>query len=93
MKKLTSKEPITLRIDGNTVLEIGPKGCIATDEAAAIAVERLGENVSVAATSIKKAVEDAKASLKAPEEEVETVVEESVVEAASEETVTDVSAE
>lgn len=64
MKKITSKEPISFRVDGATLLEIGPKGCLASDAAAAIAKERLGEHITVTETSIKKAVEDAKDSLK-----------------------------
>ena len=64
MKKITSKEPISFRVDGSTVLEIDSKGCLASDDAAKIAVERLGEHITVVETSIEKAVEDAKDSLK-----------------------------
>ena len=63
MKKITSKERISYRIDGSTVLELCPEGCLASDEAAKIVAERLGEHVTIEETSIEKAVEDAKASL------------------------------
>ena len=63
MKKITSIEPISFRVDGSTLLEITSKGCLATDEAAAIAKERLGEHITVVDTDIKTAVKEAKASL------------------------------
>lgn len=66
MKKITSKNPISFRVDGDTLLEIGPEGCIASDAAAKIAVERLGEHITVVETSIKEAVGDAKSSLEGP---------------------------
>lgn len=58
MKKLTSKEPISLRIDGSTLLEITPEGCLATDSSADIAVQRLGANITVEDYSVAAAVTD-----------------------------------
>lgn len=63
MKKITSKDKISLRVDGHTVLEISSKGCLASDEAAAIAAARLGENVKIEAISAGEAVKSAKETL------------------------------
>lgn len=47
MKKITSINPISFRVDGSTLLEIDSEGCLATDAAAQIALERLGEHITV----------------------------------------------
>lgn len=47
MKKITSENEITFRIDGNTVLEINSEGCLVDDAAAAIVSERLGGQVRI----------------------------------------------
>lgn len=47
MKKITSEVPVSFRYDGNTLLEIDKDGCLATDEAAAVAKDRLGDQITV----------------------------------------------
>lgn len=68
MKKITSKEPISFRVDGNTLLEIDSKGCITDDESAAIALERLGKQIVVTESSVKSSLSDAEKELKKEEE-------------------------
>ena len=63
MKKITSKNPISLRIDGKIVLEIGPEGCLADDASAKVAKERLGETIVIEDTTLEDAVDKAKATL------------------------------
>lgn len=58
MKKITSVEPITFAVDGSTTLEIDSEGCLASDAAAAIAKERLGDVITVVETSVEEAVND-----------------------------------
>lgn len=58
MKKITSTEPIKLRLDGSTVLEINSKGVICDDFAAKIAEERLGSNVTVEDITLEDAVSE-----------------------------------
>lgn len=77
MKKLTSKEPITFRVDGSTKLEITKAGVLCTDEHANIAAERLGGNVSVEDVKVedeaekiaKEAEKEAKKAAKEAEKE------------------------
>lgn len=63
MKKITSENPITFRADGDTVLEIDKDGVITHDAAAALAKERLGDNVTVEDADVESAVQDAQDSL------------------------------
>lgn len=79
-KKLTSKFPISLRIDGSILLEISEEGCLASDASAAVAVARLGDHINVEDVSVDEAVAEAKASVKKKgkkdkDAEVEPVVE------------------
>lgn len=75
MKKITSKEPISLRLDGKTVLEIDSAGCIADDSSAARASALLGDNIVVTEVTTKQVIKEAK-------KEIETVPDdEPVVEA------------
>lgn len=60
MKKITSKNPISFRVDGKTVLEIDSKGVVCDDAAAAIVVDRLGTQVTVETVTVKEAVAEAK---------------------------------
>lgn len=77
MKKITSKEPITLRLSGSVVLEIDSTGCVTDDSSAIRAVELLGGNITVTDISTKEVVAEAKKVLE--ETIVEDVVEEKKV--------------
>ena len=68
MKKITSKEPISFRIDGSTLLEIDSEGCLASDAHALVAVERLGGNITVEESSLKEAIKDAKETVETSKE-------------------------
>ena len=69
MKKLTSKEPISFRVNGQTLLEITPKGCICSDEDAKIVTHpyRLGSSIQVHDISPEEAKKEAEALLKSAE--------------------------
>jgi len=78
MKKLVSKSSFSFRVNGETVLEISPKGCVCSDEHAAFVKNRLGSVVTIEEVSAKSiAKEEAPAEVEttveveAPEEKVE----------------------
>jgi len=47
MKKITSENLVSFQYDGSTLLEIDSEGCLASDEAARVAKERLGDQITV----------------------------------------------
>lgn len=67
MKKITSIDPITFRVDGDTLLEITSEGCIATDSAAAFAKEKLGDHITVIDTTAEEVIDEARAALTVPQ--------------------------
>jgi hypothetical protein len=85
MKKITSKEDITFRVNAQTVLEITKKGCLCSDEDAALAKERLGNNIQVEEVKVEDEVKKAKkeeAEAKKAEEEAKKAEEKAAKEAA-----------
>lgn len=59
MKKLTSKDPITFRVNGSTVLEINSAGVLAKDSDAEIVKDRLGDQITVEDVTLKEAAKEA----------------------------------
>lgn len=47
MKKITSEVPVSFRYDGSTLLEIDSEGCLASDAVAAVAKDRLGDQITL----------------------------------------------
>lgn len=47
MKKLTATIPVSFRYDGSILLEIDEDGCMASDAVAAVAKDRLGDQIVV----------------------------------------------
>lgn len=93
MKKISSLNTFSYRIDGATVVELSPEGTIVSDTQAAFIKGRLGNNVSVedvdVEAEIEKVIEET-ATEEAPAVEEESVDEAPVVEETiSEETATE----
>lgn len=57
MKKISSLDTFSYRIDGSTVIELSPEGTIVSDTQAAFIQGRLGKNVSVEDVNVEKEIE------------------------------------
>lgn len=66
MKKITSENPISFKVSGVTTLEIDQDGCLANDSDAAVALDRLGSQITVEDITVEAAVADAKESVSGP---------------------------
>lgn len=64
MKRLTSKEPISFKVDGQTILEIDKSGCICSDDEAELAQSRLGGNINIEDITPEQAKKEAEKILK-----------------------------
>lgn len=53
MKKITSEKPISFRVNGDTILQITPEGTLAQEAHAALAKERLGNQITVVDADVK----------------------------------------
>ena len=74
MKKITSKEPISFRVNGSLVLNITPEGCLANDADAVFVKTRIPGAVEIQDVDIEEAVnevlaDEPKKEEEAPEEE------------------------
>lgn len=70
MKKLTSNETFSFRVDGVNVLEISPEGCVCTDEQAVFVKTRFGGLVTIheaKAADLKGETDDAEKAAKEAE--------------------------
>jgi hypothetical protein len=70
MKKITSKEAISFKVNGQTTLEIDKKGAICSDEEAEIASDRLGGNINIEDITPEDAKKEAEKILKETEKAV-----------------------
>lgn len=71
MKKITSKEEISFKVDGETTLEINENGVLTSNEKAEIVKERLGDKVTIKSTTTREAKSEADQKLKEADEELE----------------------
>lgn len=82
MKKVTSKEPVSLLLSGNRggpderLLEIDSSGAICNDDDAAVAVARLGSQVTVEDITPTAAAKEAEKAAKAAEDDAEKATKE-----------------